>query len=129
MGVGEEHEANWGTLQLKTNQYATGVTIDGISQDQYLASLHLALTAIASTTNVRDGDSAATANDGGVYTFFKGAMNPTFPQYLTFNWASPQQVSAVTYVCDWCLKGVRLQINNAKLDFGQYQIDEVEITP
>ena len=25
------------------------------------------------------------------------------------------------------LKGVRLQINNAKLDLGQYQIDEVEI--
>lgn len=170
-------KAGWDTLQPWINQYATDVTIDGVSQTRYQGP-NLALTASASTTSIRAGDSVATANDGDAYTFFKSAMGPTFPQYLTFTWASPQQVSAVTYVCDWCqgqgltdwdiqtsadgstnwttlassgpvdwsyyngtredkvvsfptvsnVRGIRLQINNANLDFGQYQIDEVEVT-
>lgn len=94
--------ANWGTLQLRTNQYATDVTIDGTSQAQYQASLNLARTARATTTSIRANDTAAAANDGNLATYFQSATNPAFPQYLTYTWTTPQQVSALTYACDHC---------------------------
>jgi hypothetical protein len=61
----------------------------------------LKLTGIA----LRPGDAvsaAASNNDGDWNTLFKGAMHPTFPQYLTLAWPSPQTVGAMTLVCDWC---------------------------
>ncbi|MBO0883696.1 MAG: hypothetical protein J2P17_25845, partial [Mycobacterium sp.] len=82
-------KANWGTLQLRTNEYTADATIDSISQDQYQASLNLALSAVASTTSIRANDSVATANDDDASTSFKSAMQPTFPQYLTFDWTAP----------------------------------------
>jgi hypothetical protein len=168
------HRTNWRTLDLGTDAYATHVYVNGVP-----APVNLALSATASTTSIQSGDSVSTANDGDWSTFFKGTMSPTFPQYLSLTWPSPQTVGAVTYVCDWCqgqgltnwsiqtstngstnwttvassgnvsweyynstrefktvyfpavrnVKAVRLQINNANLDFGQYQIDQVEVFP
>jgi hypothetical protein len=89
--------ATWSTLGLQTNAYATNVDVDGVPP-----APNLATSATSSTTSIRSGDTAAAANDGDPYTFFKSAMNPTFPQHETLTWTTPQSLSSVTYVCDYC---------------------------
>ncbi len=54
---------------------------------------NIALTAKAEATtyqNVSDGGSADTLNDGKYDIGYVSANNPTFPQYLTYMWDSPQ---------------------------------------
>lgn len=63
---------------------------------------NLALSASASTTSIRSGDSASAAKDGNYNTFFKSASNPTFPQYFTYTWSSAQNIGSVILTSDWC---------------------------
>jgi hypothetical protein len=147
-----------------------------INQIEVNPAANLAESATASTTSIAPGYSVSTANDGNWATFFKGAMSPTFPQYLTLNWKHSRTFNDVVFVCDFCVgqgltnwdiqvsadgstnwttvaesgnvtwmyfngtrefkaltfpaakvKGMRLLINNANLDFGQYQVDDIDV--
>jgi hypothetical protein len=58
--------------------------------------------ATANTTSIAPGFSASAANSGLWDSSFKSATSPSFPQYFTLQWPTPQTVGAVTLVCDHC---------------------------
>jgi hypothetical protein len=178
ISIGGVVASDFSSLGLTINSYVTGVDVAADSANTDVAIPTTARPETTTTTSIAPGYSASAATDGNFGTFFKSAMSPSFPQYLTVTWPVAHAFSGVTVVCDHCqgqaptnwnvqvspngttgwatvgtsgnvswqyddnsyesylvsfpaqtAKGVRIRINSANNEYGQYQIDEMEVIP
>ncbi|GAA2753456.1 discoidin domain-containing protein [Kitasatospora cinereorecta] len=57
---------------------------------------------VTASTNATNTGSPAAAIDGSLKKAYVSADNPSFPQTLTLNYTTPQNVSGVTVACEYC---------------------------